>query len=87
VAGARSQLLKVANFAYSPPSLTVDAGTTVAITNEDDSPHTVTSKQSGAFDSGTIDGGKRGKVTFSQPGTYAYFCAFHPFMNGTVTVE
>ena len=46
--------------------------------NEDESPHTVTSKQSGAFDSGTIEGGKRGPIILADPGAYAYFCTFHP---------
>ena len=27
------------------------------------------------------------KVTLEKPGTYAYYCAFHPFMKGTITVE
>ena len=26
------------------------------------------------------------EVTFTQPGTYQYFCVIHPFMTGTVTV-
>lgn len=26
-------------------------------------------------------------VTFEEPGTYEYFCAFHPAMYGTVTVN
>ncbi|MGZ6643665.1 MAG: cupredoxin domain-containing protein [Solirubrobacteraceae bacterium] len=28
-----------------------------------------------------------GKVTFSTPGTYNYYCLIHPFMKGTVTVK
>lgn len=85
--GAGSQSVKIVDFAYSPPDLTVPSGTTVTFANSDEAPHTATSKQSGAFDTGTIDGGKRGQVTLSDPGTYAYYCAFHPFMKGTVTVE
>ena len=38
--------------------LTVAGGTTVKFTNEDSTPHTATSKDSGAFESGTIETGK-----------------------------
>jgi plastocyanin len=26
-------------------------------------------------------------VTFDEAGTFAYYCRFHPFMKGTITVE
>ncbi len=86
-AGAGSQAVKIVNYAFSPPSITVAKGTTVEFTNSDSTPHTATSKQSGAFDSGPIKPGKSAELTFDQPGTYAYYCVFHPFMKGTVTVE
>jgi plastocyanin len=77
----------IKDFAYSPPSLTVPKGTTIEFTNEDSSNHTATSKSTGAFDTGTIGQGKSKAVTLSKPGTFAYFCSFHPFMQGTITVE
>lgn len=76
----------IADFAYSPSSLTVDSGTTVSFPNRDSTSHTA-SANDGAFDTGTIEGGKSGSVTLEQPGTYRYYCLFHPFMKGTVTVE
>jgi plastocyanin len=85
--GNRSQSVQIADFAYSPPTLTVPAGTTVKFTNEDETAHTATSKESGAFDSGTIQPGKSAEVTLDQAGTFAYYCSFHPFMKGTITVE
>lgn len=81
------QAVRIADFLYKPADLTVPAGTTVEFTNEDSTPHTATSKESGAFETGSIDTGKTGKVTLDKPGTYAYYCAFHPFMKGTITVE
>jgi plastocyanin len=30
---------------------------------------------------------KEYKLTFTKPGTYAYFCAFHPMMKGTIIVQ
>ncbi len=81
------QAVTIVDYTYKPADLTVPAGTTVEFTNEDSTPHTATSKQSGAFETGSIDTGKSAKVTLEEPGTYAYYCAFHPFMKGTVTVE
>ena len=42
----------------------------------------------GLFDTGNIDPG--GSATFvvpSEPGSFAFFCAVHPSMTGTLTVE
>ena len=36
--------------------------------------------------SGTLDQGDRYSQTFDEPGTYEYFCEFHPNMKGTVVV-
>lgn len=79
--------MAIADFLYKPADLTVPAGTTVEFTNEDSTPHTATSKESGTFETGSIDTGKSATVTLDKPGTYAYYCAFHPFMKGTITVE
>lgn len=77
----------IVDYTYEPAQLTVPAGTTIEFTNEDSTPHTATSKQSGAFETGSIDTGKTATIKLEEPGTYAYYCAFHPFMKGTVTVE
>ena len=79
--------MKIVDFAYAPPDLTVAGGTTVKFSNEDSTAHTATSKQAGVFDSGTIKPGKSGEITLDKAGTYAYYCVFHPFMKGTITVE
>lgn len=81
-----AQTVEIKGFAYSPADLTVARGTAVEFPNEDSSPHTVTAKSSGAFDSGTIQPGKSAELTFDEPGTFAYYCQFHPFMKGTITV-
>jgi plastocyanin len=47
----------------------------------------------GFLNSGVLDGDpktpfpQKFTVSFSQPGTYTYFCAIHTFMNGTVVVQ
>lgn len=68
-------------------SATVKVGKEVSVPNADDAPHTLTDgSATRAFDSGTIKGGRTGSVSFKKPGTYAYFCEFHPYMKGKVTV-
>jgi plastocyanin len=84
---AAMDTIRIADFLFEPDRLTVKAGQKIAIDNADSAPHTVT--EAGAkpsFDSGTVIGHKRGSVTFSRPGTFKYFCQFHPTMKGTVTV-
>jgi plastocyanin len=85
-ARAAGVAVKISDFVFSPPALTVKAGTTVTWTNEDDAPHTVDATI-GTFKSGVLDSNERFSFTFTAPGSYKYFCALHPHMIGTVTVE
>ena len=76
--------LVISDFAFS--SVTVPAGATVNVVNNDSAPHTATSTD-GLFDTGTIDGGGTGAlVAPTAPGTYALFCAIHPSMQGQLVV-
>jgi plastocyanin len=85
-AGATTSI-RIVDFIYEPDPATVKAGEMVSIANADMAPHTLTEEGgSPSFDSDTIKGGQQGSVTFSKPGTFKYFCAFHATMKGTVTV-
>jgi plastocyanin len=89
-AGAQGQTTTVSieDFFFSPANITVAPGTTVTWVNNGRAPHTATATSpSGAFDSGTLQPGQSFSFTFNRPGTYAYHCAIHPFMSGTVTVS
>ncbi|MDQ3693966.1 MAG: ScyD/ScyE family protein [Chloroflexota bacterium] len=76
----------IADFAFSPPELAVAAGETVTWVNHDWAPHTATAGD-GGFDSGRLDEGASFGYTFAEPGTYAYACAYHPGMTGSIVVE
>jgi plastocyanin len=76
----------IANFAFSPASLTVKVGTKVTWTNNDSTAHTVTADQ-GAFDSQTVDPGGTFSFTFNHAGTFTYHCAIHSSMTATITVQ
>lgn len=75
----------IAGFAYTPPTITVSPGTQITWVNRDTTAHTATVRNRGP-DTGTIKPGASGSVTITKPGTYQYFCAFHPFMHGTIIV-
>jgi plastocyanin len=63
---------------FTPNKITVPVGATVVWTQKGQKPHTVTADD-GAFASGTLDGGSGAsfKQTFTQAGTFPYFCEFH----------
>lgn len=70
-----------------PETLEITVGTTVTWTNQDEARHTVTSDPNGdAFQSGTMNQGESFSFTFTDAGTYEYFCEFHAQMAGTVVV-
>ncbi len=86
-AAGDAKAVTIQDYLYEPARVVVPKGTTVTFANRDAAPHTATSKDSGAFDSGTIKQGETGEVTLNKSGTFAYYCLFHPFMEGTVIVE
>lgn len=79
----------IKNFAFTPSTLTVAPGATVTVHNEDSATHTVTATGSSrVFDTKDIPSG--GTATFtapSSPGSYAYICEIHQFMDGTLNVR
>jgi amicyanin len=78
--------IKIDNFTFGPPELTVMAGTTITWTNRDDIPHTVVSTDK-VFKSKVLDTDEKFSFTFSTPGTFTYFCSIHPKMTGKVVVQ
>jgi plastocyanin len=82
-----AQSVMIMNYAFTPGSLTVSAGTKVTWTNMDSVAHTVTSSGSGPLSSPNIPPQGTWSYTFATPGTYKYYCAIHPNMTGTVTVQ
>ena len=78
--------VKVDNFSFGPPTLTVPVGTTVTWTYRDDIPHTVVSTDK-VFKSKVLDTDEKFSFTFAKAGTYPYFCSIHPKMTGSVVVQ
>ena len=84
-ARAQDASVKIANFTFAPKRLTVKIGTTVTWSNDDDIPHTIASAV-GQFKSRALDTDDSFSFTFTQPGSYEYFCSLHPRMTGTIVV-
>lgn len=82
-----TQVVTIQDYLYEPARITVTKGTTIDFTNKDSTAHTATSTDSGIFESGSIQPGKTGSITLNKTGTFAFYCAFHPFMKGTIEVE
>ena len=90
-------------FMFSPKTLHVKVGDTVTWTNHDDILHTVTSgtreyepgdsghvtatHKDGTFDMQMDGKGATGKHTFTEAGTFHYFCDRHPGMEADVEVS
>ena len=96
--GGQTVALKL--IAFSPERLSVAVGSTVTWKNEDASEHTVTSggvsqatggvttAVDGKFESGSMKQNDTFAFTFTEAGTYSYFCKIHPAtMRGEITVR
>ena len=77
---------------YLPLNLEIPRGTSVTWTNDDSVPHTVQSQDEFGnvidwFNSPPLNTGDKFEYTFEEDGVYHYFCSFHPWRVGTVTVK
>jgi plastocyanin len=79
--------VELADFAFRPDCVSVDAASTIGLENTGDAPHTFTVADTDLdvkLDPGTSDEISFGTV---DPGTYPVTCTFHPQMEATVTVS
>lgn len=80
--------ISIRDFKHSPSTITVKPGATVTVKNFDIAGHTVTSDESGIFDTGLVS--KDQTLTFtapSEPGEYPFHCTPHPYMKGILIVQ
>ena len=92
--------VEISLLAFKPESLTVAAGDVVTWKQDDIGAHTVTSgtleqgsagvtqQPDGRFDSGEVSKGDTFEFTFTEAGSYPYFCRLHPAtMRGEILVR
>jgi plastocyanin len=68
--------VEMEDFKFNPKVLVIKPGTTVKFANKDRASHTATS-DTGIFDSGYLAKGEEYFYTFTEPGTYPYYCIPH----------
>ena len=78
--------VRIDNFSFNAPLVTIKPGTTVTWINGDDIPHTVVATN-GAFKSKVLDTDDRFSFTFAKAGQFSYFCSLHPHMTGKIVVK
>ncbi len=84
-ADAAGTIIKIDNFTFNPPEISVKLGTTVTWENADDIPHSVV-ENSTKFRSKALDTGDTFSMTFADAGVIDYFCGLHPHMKGKIVV-
>lgn len=77
----------IQGFDFAPETITVPVGTKVTWTDSDKSNHNVVFDDKAQKGISNIRPGEKKSVTFSKAGTFAYVCAYHPGMAGTVEVQ
>jgi plastocyanin len=78
--------VSIAAFAFGPQAINIEVGDSVTWSNNDGAPHTVNFKD-GSVGAKSLSPADTFTRVFDQPGTYEYFCAFHPYMTGRVIVS
>ena len=84
-ASAATHKVTISGFKYSPNELSVSAGDTIVVTNEDSAPHTLTAND-GSFDTGRLGRGDSAEIKIPA-GRHVYFCKFHPNMKGLIVAN
>ena len=77
---------KIANFAFDPASVTAKVGDVISWTNNDTVQHTATVKDNETCTTPALATDASGGITFSQAGSYDFFCKIHPQMTGKIEV-
>ncbi len=78
----------IPEFAFDPTPVQVKACDSVVWENAHTQAHTSTGKGDKAWSTDNIAAGESSEpVLFDESGSFAYICALHPFMKGTVEVS
>ncbi len=85
--GGGSVTLTAAEFAWDPTDLSVEAGGSIEVVNEDDAKHNFTVEDAGIDEDVDPDGSTTVDLADVEAGTYDFVCEYHPdTMTGTLEV-
>ncbi len=79
--------VSIENFAFGPGDITVSVGDTITWTNDEASVGHTTTSDDGIWNSALLKPGETFEQTFTEAGTFTYFCSIHPSMKASITVE
>ena len=83
---ARTQVVAMEEYCFSPAVVRIEPEQSITWVNRDFDAHTVTGVAGAWGEYAELGGEARVTNSFSAPGVYPYFCAFHPGMVGAVVV-
>jgi plastocyanin len=83
---APAVVIHIKDYAFSPNTVTINAGQSVEWINDDTVAHSATADDK-SFDSGELSQHDTWTHTFTKAGTYDYVCDDHEFMRATVIVR
>lgn len=72
-------------YQFSPRNFTIKVGQPVTFENVSSTDHTATARDN-TFNSGNIGQNQKWVFTPTKAGKIAYYCAYHPYMTGVITV-
>lgn len=79
--------VSIENFVFGPSNLAVSVGDTIAWTNDETVVGHTTTSDDGLWDSKVLSPGDTFEFTFTEAGTFTYFCTLHPSMQAAITVS
>ena len=79
----RMHTVVMGNMKFGPVPAGIKAGDVIVWVNRDMVPHTATARN-GSFDVNPAARQSR-RMTVTRAGTFAFYCRFHPGMQGTLT--
>jgi plastocyanin len=84
-----TKVIIIQNSGYTPKTVTVPPGSTLIFENKSSLDHTVTQTNGNTFNKLINIPAMTGTYTLklTKPGTYKYYCKYHPFMVGTIIVQ
>ena len=77
--------VKIMDFAFNAPTITIHVGDTVTWTNGDPYVHSVV-EPNGEFRSDPLKTNSEFTHTFTKAGKFTYFCGIHSYMTGEIDV-
>jgi plastocyanin len=77
--------IAIKGFKFSPSPAHVKVGTTVTVTNDDSTDHSLTANDA-SFDTTVFSSGSK-TITLSKAGTFSIHCRIHNFMTGSIVVS